>query len=193
MNSTVAKWILAPVIAITALSYSSSRTVEAKTVFPAYGGSGDRSITYECPKGEYLIGISGRAGMWIDKIKLHCAEVLASGAWGHRTNDMPAKGGSGGTPVRVECPDNSYISSTTANVLNNRSQVGYVEYQCYMPANGKFIKDKDFRFGAFSKPDQEEFKATCPSGEMGKGAIIRYGKHVNAFGLICANFNIPKK
>ncbi len=190
MYLNVAKWLLAPAIAITALSYFSSHPANAKTIFPAAGGAGDRSASLECPKGQYLVGFSGRVGAWIDKIQPICAEVLASGAWGHKTSDMPAKGGRGGTPSRFDCSEGSYISSTKANTISGK-QIANVEFKCYTPSNGAFAKDYR-RFGGEGAytPAKEQ---GCPSGEMAKGMSLRYGQHVNAFGLICAKFNIPKK
>ena len=67
---------------------------------------GDRNIplqTFRCPRGFHLYGITGRAGLAVDRIgQIRCRRVDSAGRAENRTVRVSV-GGSAGNPVTVEC------------------------------------------------------------------------------------------
>ena len=64
----------------------------------------------ECGTGEYVVGLTGRVGLWSDAVGPHCA------GWDTRTyqavpgRPRPAIGGTGGGQNEQTCPPGSAIS-----------------------------------------------------------------------------------
>jgi hypothetical protein len=170
---------------------ASNNATSAKTEFPAIGGAGDIANGSWCPQGEYLAGFKGRVGDFIDSIQPICAKVLPGGAWGALSYEQIRFGGGGGSPAEFSCPRNSFVSALDVYLTVNNRQVSQVYFQCYTPSNGVY-SSTPIRFGGAIKRGRSTNQA-CPSGEIGKGINVRSGKHVNALGLTCGRFVIPKK
>jgi hypothetical protein len=47
-------------------------------MFPAVGDRGDASFNDRCPDHQYLIGLAGRAGTYIDQVQIICALIIAA-------------------------------------------------------------------------------------------------------------------
>src|SRR5258708_3411960 len=75
-------------------------TAYAKT-FPPYGDRGDASFSDTCPAGQYLVGLRGRSGAWIDQIAISCRSLTGNLGGEHYG---PARGGNGGGPSEGYCP-----------------------------------------------------------------------------------------
>jgi PAN domain len=164
------------------------------TVFPADGGQGDRAEIYKCPRYTVLVGFHGRSGAWIDQIGLICAE-FSGPAWkrGELVHAAP-KGGNGGTPQEQYCSGDSAIRAITVTNLYVPSKMTHryarsLTFACATPRNGAGAGGARFdapsiNTGMDVTPIQGQAQI-CPGSEYATGLNIRYGKHVNAIGLVC--------
>ena len=94
------------ILVAAALGFCAQTAAAAETVFPAVGDVGDHSTELRCPPGQYVVGINGRWGLWIDQIQIVCATVHPVSTENDTTFYMangpsytsPALGGPGGGP-----------------------------------------------------------------------------------------------
>jgi hypothetical protein len=163
---------------------------EARTSFPAQGGPGTQPATIECGDNEYLVGFSGRVGSWVDQLQPLCATISHDGRRGPINYDIRSAGGNGGSPAEFSCPSDSFISSTQASITRDKQVYG-IDFTCYRPLDGQYLSQTHFFGGTAVLYFETMAKEACPSGEIGTGVNIRYGKHVNAFGLVCDTLVIP--
>lgn len=174
---------------------SMTATADA-TVFPADGGQGDRAELYTCPRYHVLVGIYGRTGAWIDQIGLICAE-FSGPDWkrGELKREAP-KGGSGGTPQEKYCTGDSAIRQVTPEKLFDGIEASSkyarsLRFSCFSPRNGSAAGGAHFdapsiNYGAGGLRSIVAGPQTCPGSEYATGLNIRYGRHVNAIGLVCS-------
>ena len=168
--------------------------VQAKTVFPGGGSSGDASIREECPDNQYLVGFEGRAGSWIDQIVIICAPVGADGKVAKAAYQSPPRGGMTGGTVRVECSRGSAIKSMNFYYTSGRRQVSGFNYTCDPGRSGGTFDGGDSRnrpSSGFPIAPSSDLGSTydreqrCADDEVGTGLSISYGRHVNSLALIC--------
>jgi hypothetical protein len=172
------------------------------TVFPAMGGRGDRAEEYLCPTGEVLIGFRGRTGSWIDQIGLLCAAPGADYSIGP-SNALPPRGGNGGSPTEQYCaPDSAirrietrFMAGTVGGIksMDRAKYVLSITFECLRPIDGSDAGGNVFGgtgFGSDLWP-VGPVENGCENDEYATGLNIRYGKYVNAAGLICDPFRAP--
>lgn len=166
------------------------------TVFPANGGQGDRSELYTCPQYHVLVGFHGRTGAWIDQIGLLCAE-FSSPSWTRGSLvRQGVKGGAGGTPQEQYCAGDSAIREIRVTNLFDPRKMSHrlarsVKFSCSTPRDGSVVAGSEFvspsiNYGMDLSSIQGGAQS-CPGSEYATGLNIRYGKHVNAIGLICGS------
>jgi hypothetical protein len=173
------------------------------TTFPAVGGVGDRAEVYTCPAGYVLVGFNGRTGAWIDRIGLICSMILSPDYKTGYPMSPPPKGGNGGSPSDQYCEPDAAIRSVKVTQMFQMHHTGItsnmtpytisrIEFSCVRPANGQTVASgvfgaglEDDRFGNIFQGTDAPFTHRCPGQEYATGLNIRYGKHVNAIGLIC--------
>lgn len=165
------------------------------TVFPADGGQGDRAELYTCPPYHVLVGVYGRTGAWIDQIGLICAEFSGPN-WkrGNLRREAP-RGGSGGTPQEKYCTGDSAIRQITPEKLFDgmKASAKYarsIRFACFHPRDGSAAGGAHFdapsiNYGVGSVSPILGEPQACPGSEYATGLNIRYGRHVNAIGLVC--------
>jgi hypothetical protein len=166
----------------------------AKKIWPAQGGSGDISNAIECEKkDEYMVGIFGRAGAWIDRIGPICAPVLPSGAMGHHSHSGGlGHGGSGGGPASAEC-SSGLIRGITYRLTGDHRMVLTVHFTCWDAKTQALIQPlQNHDFGGNGSRVAPAIENPCPDGEAARGLETRWGKHVNAIGLRCDSLKVPK-
>lgn len=181
------------ILALASTLLAGTPSAEA-TVFPADGGQGDRAEIYKCPRYHVLVGFYGRSGAWVDQIGLICAE-FSGPAWtrGELIRAAP-KGGNGGTPQEQYCTGDSAIRQITVTNLYVPSKMTHryarsLNFACATPRNGAAAGGARFdapsiNHGMDVTPIEGQAQA-CPGSEYATGLNIRYGKHVNAIGLVC--------
>lgn len=165
----------------------------AQTKFAAVGGRGDAEEEVICPTGHVLSGFSGRTGVWIDQIRLICSEVLPNFALG-KTTRLPIKGGSGGSPTESNCDPGGGIRSIQFFYLYDERRVRILQFSCSKPRDGanagqnRQFGGADYSFSVLRPtigPFNRVVDQACPGAEYATGLIVRYGRDVNAVGLIC--------
>lgn len=173
------------------------------TDLPVYGGPGGNEFRAECPKGSYLVGLTGRTGAWVNRIAPICAPWLR----GSQTLGAPSIGQSfgmsgGGQEHQAICTrsgDNRLaIQSWWIHLL--RSDNHYVQFiQVYCDSLPTPLPPTNWgpRLDFGTKPNDSEEMITygpfgsqppfqaCPAGEAAVGIHVRAGRFVDAIGLVC--------
>ncbi|MCP4620297.1 MAG: hypothetical protein GY844_28160 [Bradyrhizobium sp.] len=152
--------------------------------------SGDISSAEICPKGQYVVGFTGRTGAWIDRIGLLCAVPLPSEAMG-KAQGTPGHGMGGGGGGGAEVKVTSYSFCKTGPLLaikfwavNDYRMIARVYGKCRGGDTVTFSGETMFN------PDTN-IDHICPNGMAATGLQARFGKDVNAIGLICDKFELP--
>ncbi len=168
------------------------------------GGAGDRGEEYRCPVGKVLVGLSGRTGSWIDQVSLVCAAPLSNYSMGQQ-NILPPRGGNGGSPSEQTCSQDSAIRSINAfflagtqGGLKSLAAAKYalsINFECDRPRDGSLAGRRTFGGTGFNSGLYAVGPVTnnCHDSDYATGLNIRYGKHVNAVGLICTAFPTPPR
>ncbi len=157
----------------------------AKTFAP-YGARGDASFSDSCPAGEYLVGLRGRSGAWIDQIQIVCRSLtgnLGGPYYG------PRRGGNGGGPSQAYCPGGYVINYVGFALTAGDRQVQNFFFECVSATDAS--KHRNIRVGTAVTTNKVPQRQPCPNGEAATGMAGRYGKHVNAVGLICSKLVVP--
>jgi hypothetical protein len=154
--------------------------VSARTVHGTYGGSGDAGVVDECSARRFLVGVRVRVGAWMDQIQIICQ---LRGTFLSTSSPTPPRGGTGGGPVTLQCPSGTWVVGAHWYITAGR-QVLSLELTC---ANLQRGSERIIRVnGSGRSPGYHYSRAnSCPIGEAGTGFTIRFGRHVNALGLVC--------
>jgi hypothetical protein len=155
---------------------------EAAKEFAPIGGRGDAGFRDMCPAGQYLVGLRVRSGSWIDQMSITCAPVKSDGSTGS-THQGPARGGNGGGPSAKACAGKHIVDGIGLNMTAGNRQVReFVLYCDSTTGNTRHSISVGNAAGTFPSINQN-----CPGGEAAVGIQGRFGKHVNAVGLICGS------
>jgi hypothetical protein len=106
---------------------------------------------------------------------------------GFTTQDVivlkPPRGGIGGDQEDKYCEANTGITDINISFFTGpTAHVRSIDFSCTRLADGSSRGRR--RFGL--APFHIEYPQVCPGSEYATGLNIRYGKHLNAVGLICA-------
>jgi hypothetical protein len=162
---------------------------------PVEGGRGGGSFRAECPGGQYLRGVSVRAGSWIDAIAALCAPVAPNGHLG-KWKRGPRHGGTGGSPLLRDaaCPPDHYVTGLKFGLTGGDNQyVDWVAVQCLPIGRSGSSFDVCLQTGG-GCPHSGSWQS-CPNltgqPEWANGIHGRKGSFVDALGLICATPPTP--
>jgi hypothetical protein len=173
----------------------SAAPVLAHHEYPAVGGSGDASTKVQCPPGQYLGGFTGRTGVWINQIRAMCAQPGKD-----PVPFGPTLGGGGGGAGLAYCGGGQVMTnSVTLTLTTHLRQVAAIRFTCHIARTGEtfdpqFFGNRNYvascggsaiTVGNCDPAELSVPTQTCPSDEVPIGFNLRYGKDVNAFGLIC--------
>jgi hypothetical protein len=173
--------------AISILSLTAGAPASAVS-FGADGARGDNSNNDVCDPGQFLVGVHARTGAWIDQITIKCAKLNADRTLGPVGMPAPARGGSGGGEIDAVCPPNWWVTQISFSFTKDNRQVRFLAMRCISAAAPDLptylaIGPKDSSNNGTKNPQQE-----CAAGEAATGLNSNSGAHVNALGLICAQF-----
>lgn len=168
------------------LALTSMGATAGATVFPAFGfKQGDAGEEYRCPQGYLLVGLKGRTGALIDKVGLICEAIMGPTYKAGDRKVLGGRGGEGGVPTEHYCPPGSAIRNVKVSLGEDTyKQVGAIRFSCQQPADGASTGGATFGNRRLPAGGWSEEQA-CPGNEYATGLNIRYGKHLNAAGLIC--------
>jgi hypothetical protein len=150
--------------------------------FGIYGSNEGQLSRDECPAGQYLVGVLGNTGSWIDQITVVCAELKPDNTFG-TGRTLPSRGGSGGAYKKVTCDGKDESITRISMGRTPDYQITYVYFSC-------------MSFNAAAEPKYKVFAGTrnsaaisgeqvCAAGERATGLTIRHGQFVNGVALIC--------
>lgn len=159
----------------------------ATTTFTIYGDRGDAGAHDECPAGQYLVGVIGNTGDWVDQITVICAKPGSDLTFSGRRS-IASRGGGTGAYTEAYCNADEAVSGAYYDrnkgyeivtvVMSCRSiRTGVTRTRALVYGNGPYW---------VSSPPQD-----CPPNQLATGFNIRYGKYVNGLGLICEDFIAP--
>ena len=175
------------------------------------GGQGGTPFVDRCSPGEYLVGLYGRSGNWVDAIGTVCAK------WDENQHSFGSsvkgtlRGGTGGQPRAFECDDRSAIVSfpQAETAENEYKSVGLIVPSCALAVT----PDKHTpaltgrRFGtSFTEhlPTEPGVGTTaegyydssslphCGKDEVAVGIFGAAGNTLDRIGLICSNKPLVK-
>ncbi len=159
--------------------------VSADTMFPAVGDRGDASFNDRCPAHQYLIGVAGRAGTFIDQVQIICAPISANGTHGPQYVG-PSRGGGGGTPLEFSCAADSVVNGVTLAMTKNDGHVAWMVLSCTSMRSAGRAKVL-FGTANYTPNYQAYTDQMCQAGELANGFNGHFGRDVNALGLDCAD------
>ena len=149
--------------------------------FPPFGAPGDAGFRDICPAGQYLVGFGVRSGKWIDQLAIICAELRVDGTTGQQWRGPP-RGGNGGSAYDKTCGPNEIVTGVAFLMTSKNRQVRELDFHCDSMTSPAIQYNLIIGNQATVFPNINQF---CPSGEAVVGVQGRYGKHVNAVGVIC--------
>ena len=168
----------------------------------AFGARGDFQETYNCPTGQFLTGLYGRTGSWIDQVGLVCARFVQPSYSAGSQVKQPPRGGNGGGPNEQVCDADSAIRTAYVRLTNDMKRVAYIKFSCFRPRDGSFAggrlfggpdpgapSDRLTPIGPFLGHDPNSLEDDCQGSEYATGLAVNYGRDVNAAGLICNKFD----
>jgi len=172
----------------------------AETDFPIVGGPGNGSFQDRCPPGQYLVGINGRAGSWVNQVQAVCAAVTLNGGGPNHINIDggrfvgPGRGGGGGGEISQSCL--GLVAGIWPHMTPGNRQVKYIDIWC-QDQNG-FRPNNSIRFNTFTNPAMDvnggadqPHPEICPGQDAAVGLQGRYGADLNAVSLICVPLTAP--
>ncbi len=165
---------------------------------PAVGGAGGDPFRVVCPSGAHLIGLSGRAGAWIDQLVPLCATWNAA----RQAFDAPVEGraqgtSSGGLPMTTgRCPAGFAVTAAGISVNTKDSGTGRridafvdeIGLQCAQVGGSDVQPVRVGRAGDAGGNSRWLYmsdRQACPAGQMATGIHGRAGLFIDAVGLIC--------
>jgi hypothetical protein len=84
---------------------------ESVTTLSPDSDGGGTSFTITCGPDRVLIGITGAAGQWVDRVQGLCMQVTNEGQWIGSETTTPPTVGTSGTPFSIRCAANSAVSA----------------------------------------------------------------------------------
>jgi hypothetical protein len=158
---------------------------DAASVGVCGGSGGSQSKTLSCPAGQYIVGLSMRAGTYIDRIGIRCASIDSTGKRG-KPGAFQYAGGAGGTDSESgTCPRSgavtaihmkagSYIDRAIHGVCKARAVQGDFDAPTHTVIN--------LYIGGTGGTD---CRLLCSEGEAMHRLIVRYGSWVDSIEGFC--------
>ena len=158
-------------------------------------GKDGAPFQFECESGSYLSGFEGRAGAWIDHLRIVCSRWDA--ARGKLEPpvvvDRQVGQSDGGDPTREVCPTGLAVGDrhydVYAHVEESTWALHSLEFHCVNATDG--TRPKWRKFGSTWPANRDTAwgnpigKTDCPNGYVATGIHGRSAKFIHALGLVC--------
>jgi hypothetical protein len=131
----------------------------------------------ECPAGEYVVGLAGRTGSWIDAIAPICVRWDDHRFQPGSPRTGPFAGGPGGGPNRQFCPAGSAVAAWKVEKIRSGDQAfaEAVSVQCRTLAPPHDLTPAGFRLvggGGMPPVPRQPGQESCPSGQLATGVHV---------------------
>lgn len=149
------------------------------------GGTGGTSTRVECGDGRVLVGVTGRAGSWLDNLFLRCARVNGAALTDVTTLDHGAQriGGLGGLrSYTVQCPSGQVVKGI---MVYQGSYINQIGLYCRgwdgtgWTGSGQLVGPVGGSGGSYDRRDCEDRSRPVVA------LWGREGNYVDALGIIC--------
>lgn len=195
--------ISASIFALVMTLSTSPTAAAAEYQSPVVGGPGGRAFSLRCAPGDYLVGLAGRHGAWVDAVAPLCANWDAKARTFLPPGVGPMQGGAGGVPAQIACgPRALVVSLLVDGARNDDKTVAFVSITCADPLTGKKERTASAltMLGAspYDVPDSGGVGTQttvdydwrrmphCAKGDAAVGIFGASGKYLDRIGLICA-------
>lgn len=153
------------------------------------GTGGSRFAPVNCPDGQVLIGLAGRAGAVIDTMQLVCGKANGN----DNNQPLPTRIGpsNGGGPASAVCPPLHAAVGIQVNKKNWRRHdaVSQITLTCALTADGS-----DHSLKVFGHDDgigsKKAGSSNCPEHNFIGGISGRSGTWIDAIGPNCRNVSV---
>ena len=88
------------------------------------------TVRRRCPDGAVAIGIRGRAGELVDRVRLVCQAMNLDGDLSGSTRSTRSIGGRGGTPADADCPGKQHATGFDGAFESKRKAVNFLRLRC---------------------------------------------------------------
>lgn len=156
--------------------------------FPGYadpaGGNGGEVFNMDCPNGQFLVGITGTTGWYVDEIRIFCGEYDATGmlvvdSFNPQGNDIA--GEPGNEPYNQMC-------TTASQVVTGFSGLA----GAYVDAIATTCTETDGSASNLRGPDGgaggSPYSQICPQGQVARGIRGRSGWWIDQVEINCSIF-----
>jgi len=158
---------------------------------PIWGGSGGtRSYNLDCGNTGVIVGVYGKAGLWLDQIGIMCQTINADGTLGGTFTRGPT-GGSGGASTNERCNPGYVVAEAYGHA---GSYVNGVQLDCYRWNSGTRRVDfsKYSNYVALAGPSilfSPQDKVRCPEEKVAKAVRGRSGIYIDSLQFVCDDWN----
>lgn len=149
-------------------------------------GRGDYGFRDVCPQGTAIVGFHLRTGAWFDAIGVNCGTILPGG----QTRVMATgatHGGGGGSPAEMMCENGQVVSALKFGESNDGKKLAKLVMWCKAVATGQVSDPIVFSGQEGHIYNRPNYFQDC-GGEAATGLKGRFGRDVNALGLICGPY-----
>ncbi len=154
-----------------------------------HGGAGGKYYSRQCPPGQFLVGINGHIGLYVDAISPVCATV-AGNSW-RNLNQIAPFGDFDRVPTpaprasgeQLNCATDRLVSAITVTTNTPGNFVSSVRSHCSRINGSGSRVDGPALIG--DGPRLNERRLSCPRGQFGKGFSGRSGEFVDSIRLDC--------
>lgn len=108
-------------------------TAQNTSLSPDSDGGGTTFSTLSCGANRVLMAVSGRSGMWTDRVQGVCVQITADGRWIGSETTTSSSPGTSGNPFSLRCPPNHAV---TGLVGRSGNWVDRLAVRCKPLTNG---------------------------------------------------------
>jgi hypothetical protein len=149
------------------------------------GSGGSQSKTLSCPAGHYIVALSVRRGLYLDRIGIRCAKIDSAGERG-ALGSFKYAGGTGGSASRSgTCVGDQAV--TYIGMFAGRYVDKVTHGVCHARrAQGGFVEDESSIDVFISGPTGGKgCHLSCSFGEALHKLVVRYGSWIDSIEGFC--------
>lgn len=155
---------------------------------PTAGGTGGTPYVRDCGNGEVMVGLSGKAGQWIDGMAPWCVPVGPNGGWQSAPHSLASIGGNGNpawppTSFQSICPTGHAVSGFSGR---EGQYLDFLTIECRaLGSNGRLTGPTSPLPGAGGARGTAFGSIRCAGDQPATGIHGKSGTYVDSLGLKC--------